>query len=163
MKKVFTMIVIGLMTMNVMAQKLGHINSQEIMLQTTEYKAANTEMERYQNELKKQLEMYAGLLQEAEAQFQKDSPGLTEEIRQSRYNELMEKGQKFQEQQMDAEQKLQEKESVLLQGVMKKVQDAAAGVAKENGYIYVFDVNSLHFAGGDNLDELVKKRLGIVQ
>ena len=163
MKKLLMILVLALIGVNVSAQKLGHINAQEIMLKTNEYKAASTEMERYTAELTKQLEMYAKLLQDAEAQFKKDAPSLPDEIKEDRYAELMEKGQKFQQQQMEAEQSLQEKEAKLLNDVMLKVQGAVATVAKANGYVYVFDVNNCHYAGGEDIGDLVKKELGVTE
>ena len=48
MKKLFVIAVLALGTISMSAQKLGHINSQEMMVQMKEYKAAETELERYQ-------------------------------------------------------------------------------------------------------------------
>lgn len=163
MRKLAVLLVGGLLAFNVSAQKLGHVSSQEVMLKMEDYKSAESEMKRFQEEETKRLEMFAGLIQEQEAQFQKDAPNLPEEIKQSRYQELMEKGQKFQEEQMAVEQKLQEKEGLLLQNIMKKVQDAVAKVAKENGYSYIYESTSLLYAGGDDISPLVKKELGIVE
>ena len=163
MKKIFTIIALVAITISTSAQKLGHINSQEMMVQMTEYKAAETELERYQGELMRELEMFASLIKEDEARFQEDAPNLTPEIKESRYNELMQKGQNFQIKQGEAEQKLQEKEAMLMQTVLKRIKEGVQKVAKENGFTYVFDTSSLHFAGGEDITPLLKKELGITE
>ena len=61
MKKVITIVALALATISTSAQKLGHINSQEMMVEMKEYKAAEAELERYQGELMRELEMYAAL------------------------------------------------------------------------------------------------------
>ena len=162
MKKGITIVALALATISTSAQKLGHINSQEMMVEMKEYKAAEVELERYQGELMRELEMYAGLIKQDEAKFQEEAPILTPEIKESRYNELMQKGQNFQAKQGEAEKKLQDKEAMLMQTVLKKIQDAIQKVAKENSFTYVFDTSSLHFAGGEDVTPLLKKELGII-
>ena len=162
MKKLITIVAFAVLTVTVSAQKLGHINSQELMQEMTEYKAAETELERYQGELMRDLEMFATLIKQDEAKFQEDAPSLTPEIKESRYKELMEKGQNFQNKQAEAEQKLQAKEAELMQVVLKKIKEVVDKVAKENNYAYIFDTSSLHYAGGEDITPLLKKELGII-
>ena len=162
MKKLIVIVAVALVSMSTSAQKLGHINSQEMMVQMKEYKAAETELERYQGELMRELEMFATLIKQDEAKYIEDEPNLTEEIKASRYQELMQKSQNFQAKQGEAEKKLQDKEAMLMQTVLKKIEEAVQKVAKENSYTYVFDTSSLHFAGGEDITPLLKKELGIV-
>ena len=162
MKKLILIAAVALVAISSSAQKLGHINSQEMMVQMKEYKAAETELERYQGELMRELEMFATLIKQDEAKYIEDEPNLTEEIKASRYQELMQKSQNFQAKQGEAEKKLQDKEAMLMQTVLKKIQEAVQKVAKENSYTYVFDTSSLHFAGGEDITPLLKKELGIV-
>ena len=91
-----------------------------MMVEMNEYKAAETELERYQAELMRELEMFATLIKQDEAKYIEDEPNLTEEIKSSRYQELMEKSQNFQGKQVAAEKKLQDKEAMLMQTVLKK-------------------------------------------
>ena len=44
MKKLITIVALAIVTMSSSAQKLGHINSQEVMVEMKEYKAAETEL-----------------------------------------------------------------------------------------------------------------------
>ena len=162
MKKLIVIVAVALVAISTSAQKLGHINSQEMMVQMKEYKAAETELERYQGELMRELEMFATLIKQDEAKYIEDEPNLTEEIKASRYQELMQKSQNFQTKQGETEKKLQDKQAMLMQTVLKKIQEAVQKVAKENSYTYVFDTSSLHFAGGEDITPLLKKELGIV-
>ena len=162
MKKLITIVALAIVTMSSSAQKLGHINSQEVMVEMKEYKAAETELERYQGELMRELEMFATLIKQDEAKYIEDEPNLTEEIKASRYQELMEKSQNFQGKQGEAEKKLQDKEAMLMQTVLKRIKEAVQKVANENSYTYVFDTSSLHYAGGEDITSLLKKELGIV-
>ena len=56
---------------------------------------------------------------------------------------------------------MQQKEQELLQQIMKKVSDAVKIVAQKNSYDYVFDLSSVLYAGGENIEDLVKKQLGL--
>ena len=106
MKKLILIAAVALVAISTSAQKLGHINSQEMMVQMKEYKAAETELERYQGELMRELEMFATLIKQDEAKYIEDEPNLTEEIKASRYQELMQKSQNFQAKQGEAEKKI---------------------------------------------------------
>ena len=106
MKKLITIVALAFVTISTSAQKLGHINSQEMMVEMKEYKAAEVELERYQGELMRELEMFATLIKQDEAKYIEDEPNLTEEIKASRYQELMQKSQNFQAKQGEAEKKI---------------------------------------------------------
>ena len=67
MKKLITIVAVAFVTISTSAQKLGHINSQEMMVEMKEYKAAEVELERYQAELMRELEMFATLIKQDEA------------------------------------------------------------------------------------------------
>ena len=161
MKKVITLIAIALITITGTAQKLGHLNSQKLLTVMPDYKAAEAELLRYQDDLTKELQMWAKLIQEKEEKLRAEQASLTPEIRAQREKELQESYQKYQEKTQEADLKLQEKESALMQAIMTKIKDAVAAVAKANGYNYIFEEGSLYYAGGDDVSGLVKKQLGI--
>ena len=163
MKKIVTLIAIALITITGTAQKFGHLNSQQLLTVMPDYKAAEAELTRYQDELSKELQMWANLIKGKEADLVKDQTSLTPEIRAQREKELQDSYQKFQEKQQEAELKLQEKEAALMQAIMAKIKKAVATVAKANGYTYIFEEGSLYYAGGDDISGLVKKELGIVE
>ena len=57
-----------------------------------------------------------------------------------------------------------QQEQEKLAALSKKVKDAVDSVAKENGYTYIFDSGTgvmLYMPEGDDVSNLVKKKLGI--
>ena len=71
--------------------------------------------------------------------------------------------QRIQNFQAVAQQDLQKKQEEQFQPIVKKARAAVDAVAKEEGLIYVFDVNNLlyHSAQSEDILPLVKKKLGI--
>lgn len=164
MKKLITIISLVFITAAVSAQKVAHVNAQALMLALPDYKTASDELERFAGDKKKELEMWFTAFQTAQKEFEAALPTLTEEIKQQRYEELMVKQQNIQAKEGEFQQEIAVKEQKLVEPIMKKVRDAVAKVAKENGYSYVFDESTLmYFAESESLDGIVKKELGIVE
>lgn len=164
MKKLITIIALAFITVAASAQKVGHVNAQALMLALPDYKAASDELERFAGDKKKELEMYFTAFQSSQKEFEAALPTLTEEIKQQRYEELMEKQQNIQAKQGQFEQEVALKEQKLVEPIMGKVREAISKVAKENGYTYVFDESTLlYFAEAESLDAKVKAALGIVE
>ena len=164
MKKLITIIALAFITVAASAQKVGHVNAQALMLALPDYKVASDELERFAGDKKKELEMYFTAFQSSRKEFEAALPTLTEEIKQQRYEELMEKQQNIQAKQGQFEQEVALKEQKLVEPIMGKVREAISKVAKENGYTYVFDESTLlYFADAESLDAKVKAALGIVE
>ena len=164
MKKVITIIALAFITVAASAQKVGHVNAQALMLALPDYKVASDELERFAGDKKKELEMYFTAFQSSQKEFEAALPTLTEEIKQQRYEELMEKQQNIQAKRGQFEQEVALKEQKLVEPIMGKVREAISKVAKENGYTYVFDESTLlYFADAESLDAKVKAALGIVE
>lgn len=164
MKKLITIIALAFITVGASAQKIGHVNAQSLMLALPDYKVASDELERFAGDKKKELEMYFTAFQNSQKEFEAALPTLTEEIKQQRYEELMEKQQNIQAKEGEFQQEVAAKEQKLVAPIMKKVRDAISKVAKENGYTYVFDQSTLlYFGEAESLDAKVKASLGIVE
>lgn len=164
MKKFITIIALAFITIAASAQKVGHVNAQALMLALPDYKVASDELERFAGDKKKELEMYFTAFQSSQKEFEAALPTLTEEIKQQRYEELMEKQQNIQAKQGQFEQEVALKEQKLVEPIMGKVREAISKVAKENGYTYVFDESTLlYFSEAESLDAKVKTALGIVE
>ena len=54
-----------------------------------------------------------------------------------------------------------QKEQELLQAIMMKVNNAVKELAKAEGYSYIFELTTLLHAGGDDISDKVRKKLGI--
>ena len=161
MKKIITVLAIALISSTGISQKLGHLNSQTIMDEMPDYESAKKELELYRTKKTKELEMYQKLFQESLQTYEQEKGSLTADARQRKETQLMEKQQKIEKIAYDAENEMQQKEQVLLQQIMKKVSEAVKIVADKNNYDYVFDLSSVLYAGGENIEDLVRKKLNL--
>jgi outer membrane protein len=162
MKKVIIAFIALVLSSNVSAQKIGHVYVDSVLTQLPQREAAQKELERYTMELQKEMENMVTMYREKAARFEKESKSLPEEIRQSRYKELMETEQNIQQFQVNAQQKVETKEEELLNPLLTKVQNAINKVCKDNNYNYVINSSyMLYVNGGNDLTPLVMKELGI--
>ena len=163
MKKIMVVAVMVLGAFQVSAQnKIGYINTDELIGVMPEAEKADTELKEYQASLAQQGQDMMKELGDKDSLFVKDSSKLSPSMREIKRNELIALYQKVQGWNQQAQemyqQKLQEKVAPLREKAMQTVQ----AVAKDNGYTYVLDANSVMVGPpGDNLIDLVKKKLGI--
>jgi outer membrane protein len=150
-----------LTTFSFNAQKLGHVNSQAIVQEMPDYESARQELESYKNDLAKELEMYQKLIMEFAQDYEKQKTTMSAESRQRKEADLMERQQNYEKKAYEAETKLQQKEQELLQAIMVKVNNAVQELAKSEGYDYIFERTTLLHAGGDDISDKVRKKLGI--
>lgn len=138
MKKVLLMILM-LAPIAVMAQKFGHVNSQEVIQAMPEYTKAKTEIEalaqQYEADLKSMQEEFSKKLKDYEA----NSKTLPDNIKQRRETELQEMDQKIRQSYQDNQQALAQAQSEKMQAITAKVIDAIKQVGQAGGYVYIMD------------------------
>ena len=78
---IFTVLAVALISSTCFAQKLGHLNSQAIMLEMPDYESAKKELELFRTEKTKELEMYQKLFQESLQTYEQEKGTLTEDAR----------------------------------------------------------------------------------
>ena len=146
------------------AQKIGHINSQEILVALPDYTTASKSYEDYKNLIEKDLIEFQGELEAMVTDFETNQSTWTETKRQLKAQEIQEKQQKLQVAAQGAEKDLVNKEQELMSPLVKKVQDAINDVAKEEGFAYVLDLTTgtvVYWEGGKDVGPMVRKKLGI--
>jgi outer membrane protein len=146
--------------------KFGHINSDELIRALPEFDSANVKLEKFQKELVNALELMSVELNNKNDAYQKESKNLTDLVKQTKEQELIDMNRRIQEFQTNAQTQLQEKQAELLQPIYAKVDKAIKDVGKENGFMYVFDVakgSLLYFdeTKSTNIMPLAKTKLGI--
>ena len=141
------------------AQKYGHVDAQALLFEMPEVKAAQNELERYRTEKEGELRDMISRYQQSVEQFQTDMPNLTQDIINSRRNELLEKEEIIQQFQQNFEQKYQQKEMQLIEAPRTRLLKAIEKVAAENNYTYIFDASVLLYKNGDDVGTLVKEEL----
>jgi outer membrane protein len=162
MKKAIVLLAAVVLTGNLFAQKMGHVYVDSLLTMMPQRETAQRELERYTTELQKELENMITMYREKAARFEKESKNLPEEIRQSRYKELMETEQNIQQFQMNAQNKVEQKEEELLAPIINRVQKAIDKVSKDQGYNYVINSSyMIYVSGGNDLTPLIMKELGI--
>jgi len=161
-------IVIALAGQSAMAQnyKFGHINSDELIQTMPEYDSATVKLEKFRKELVNALELMSVELNTKNEAYQKESKNLSDIVKQTKEQELVDMNKRIQDFQTNAQTQLQNKQTEVFQPIYAKVDKAIKDVGKENGFFYVFDVAKgalLYFdeTKSVNILPLVKTKLGL--
>jgi outer membrane protein len=146
--------------------KFGHINSDELIRALPEFDSANASLEKFRQELINNLEIMTVELNNKSDSFNKESKNLTDIVRQTKEQELIDLNRRIQEFQTNAQEQLQNKQVELFQPIYNKVDKAIKDVGKENGFLYVFDIakgSLLYFDETKSTNVLVmaKTKLGL--
>ncbi len=144
--------------------KLGHINSSDLMQIMPGKDSALAQLQAEMNIVEGELKAMQEELQNKYNDYQERRAQMTDLIRSTKEQEIRDLDQRIQTYQQNAKQKLQEKETELLQPIIDRAKQAIADVAKENGYTYVFDTAAgtlLYQQDSDDIFALVKKKLGL--
>jgi outer membrane protein len=164
MKKIIVLAVVALMgtAVTVNAQKIGHINTNDLLVAMPETKKAQDKLKKSQDSLNV---VYAQLIkeyQEKDSVIRVDSVKWSPAIKQIRFKEFQDLADAVQQYSTSAQQFLQQKEQEFFAPVQKIALDAIQSVAKANGYAYVVSRDALLVVPTtDDLLPLVKKFLKI--
>ena len=160
--------VIALAGQSAMAQsfKFGHINSDELIQSMPEYDSATVKLEKFRKELLNALDLMTVEFNTKNESYQKESKNLSDIVKQTKEQELIDMQKRIQDFQGNAQQQLQNKQTEVFQPIYVKVDKAIKDIGKENGFLYVFDVAKgalLYFdeAKSINVLSLVKTKLGL--
>lgn len=162
MKKIILMLALVL-PMLASAQKLAHVNSQEIFNAMPELKSVQDSVStlagKYETVLANMQEEYHKKI----ADFQKDQSTMTAGVREFRQQEIAEIEQRIYSFGQTAQQDVMRTEQELKIPIQQKVLTAVKKVAEEQACTVVFETGMLHYIAPDVLDlmPLVKKELGI--
>ena len=161
-------VVVAFAGKNAMAQsfKFGHINSDELIQTMPEYDSATVKLEKFRKELVNALELMGVELNNKNEAYQKESKNLSDIVKQTKEQELVDMQKRIQDFQNNAQTQLQNKQTEVFQPIYAKVDKAIKDVGKENGFFYVFDVAKgalLYFdeTKSVNVMPLVKTKLGL--
>ena len=152
-------------------QKIGHINTAEIVQSTNEFKAAEEQMKTLSETKQKEIQDMVGQYQEqqnaANEKLRNRSEANKEAVDaevQEIANTMREMETRIQGVQQAAQEEIGQKQQELYAPIEQKVMTAINAVAKEKGYSYVLDISSggvPYFEGGDDLTGEIKTKLGI--
>jgi outer membrane protein len=154
------------LTTSVQAQKIGHLNSGNMLEKMPEVLQADSVLVLYRKSLADQIELLQKMFEPRAKQFIQDrkegklSPA--EEKRQG--EQLAKEEEQIRREAQEAEQKINAKRQSLLQPIIDKINKAIQAVGKENKYDYIMDTASgsmLFVTESEDVAPLVKKKLGL--
>ncbi len=154
-----------LLSTAVFGQKLGHINSNELLLAMPERTTIENQIKKYAQDLESQLSAMTKEYQSKVQSYQANEATMTEAIKKDKIKEITNLEERISEFQQTAQKDLQAKEESLLKPLIDKAKKAIEDVAKENGYTYIFDSGVgvlLYQRDSDDIMPLVKKKLGLL-
>jgi outer membrane protein len=166
MKKIITAVaaILLLTSTFVNAQKIAHINSNDLMLLMPERKSAEESLQNFAKELEKQMGTMNQEYESKVQEYQSKESLMTDIIKQDKVKEITDLENRIKTFQQTAQESLQKKEQELLAPMLDKAKKAIGDVAKEAGYRYVLDTAAgavLYSEPSDDIMPLVKKKLGI--
>ena len=143
-------------------QKIGYINTDELIGVMPEAEKADSELKDYQASLAQQGQDMMNELNIKDSLFVKDSSKLSPSMKEIKKNELIALYQRVQNWNQQAQEMYQQEAQKKIAPLRTKAMDAIKMVAKENGYAYILDYNSVIVGPpGDDVLEMVKKKLNI--
>ncbi len=163
MKQLFLVAAMTLSIFGASAQnKIGYISTDELIGVMPEAQKADAELKEYQTSLAQQGQDMMKELNDKDSLFVRDSAKLSPSMKEIKRNELVALYQRAQNWNQQAQEMYQQEAQKKIAPLRTKALDAIRAVAKESGYAYILDINSVIVGPpGDDVLALVKKKLGI--
>ena len=167
MKRILLLLCILIFAGNIKAQKFAYVDSQFILNQIPEYKEAQKEIDNLSYQWQEDIETAYQGIDKLYRAYQTDKVLLTDKMRQSREDEIIQKEQEvkeLQQKRFGAEGDLYKKQEELIRPIQNLIYNTIQEYAKEARYGVIFDKSSdlLMLYADDNLDksEKILNRLG---
>jgi outer membrane protein len=164
MKSILTLALFSLLSLGSIAQKVGHINTNELVELMPEKAQAEQELTNMHIELESLLAELLEKYNDLYNNIVQNESNWSPIIRKMKQDELKRLEQTIQEAKVMAEEEMVKKELELVQPILDKAKEAISQVAAEEGYDYILDTsvgNVLVFPENKDILELVAKKLGI--
>jgi outer membrane protein len=165
MKQFKTFVITAVLTMGMMqmanAQKVAHINFEEVVANMPETLKLQADLEKLGKTYGEEITTAQKALKAKIDKYTAEEVSKTAAQNEERIKEVQEDQGKIQQLQQVAQQELQQKEKAALDPIIKKAQEAIKAVAKEKSIVYVLDAKALIVLEGEDLLPAVKTSLGI--
>lgn len=149
-------------------QKIGYADWNYIFSQMPEYKQIDSELKTHGTQLENQLKAKYQDYETKLKAYQDGAPKMVDAVRRDKELELTQLQENITKFQQDAQASLQRKQNELMEPVFTKVGKTIEAVAKEQGYAFILNPQSL--SGDDiilygdekfDISDLVLKKMGI--
>src|SRR5699024_4489705 len=144
--------------------KIAHIDTQKLISEMTEMKAAQAELEKIEKTYETEIRNLASAFESKVKRYEAEAESKSEEENMVRAQELQGMQQNIQEYRQTAIEEFQKKEQDIFQPLLEKAKVAIEKVGKAQGYEYILDStlgSGVIMAEGKDILEDVKKELGI--
>ncbi len=144
--------------------KYGYVNANKILSEMPEIVLANQELEGYIKQINDYINSKNEEYKKKLADYQKNETSLSELIKQDKQNELNKLAGDINTFQQNAQNEINKKKQDLYQSAIVKLKAAITSIAKDNGFRFIIDNSDgqlLYCEDADNVDNLVRKQLGI--
>lgn len=143
-------------------QKIGYINTDELISVMPEAEKADAELKEYQASLSQQGQDMMKELGDKDSLFVRDSAKLSPSMREIKKNELVALYQRVQNWNQQAQEMYQQEAQKKIAPLRQKAMDAIKAIAEEKKYAYILDVSAVIVGPpGDDVLPLVKAKLGV--
>ncbi len=143
--------------------KLGYLDVQTLFLAMPDVPKIEAALKdlatQHEGEIKRMEDEYTRKLTE----YKEGEAKWDDAIKQNRMEEIQMLQQKVQQYYQQAQALLQQKQEELQAPIRDKMRKAIEEVGAENGFLYIYDLNTLLYKSADAIDvtPLLKKKLGI--
>jgi outer membrane protein len=141
--------------------KIGYIDLQKAIQETSAGKKAKKELEKEFNSKKEELSKREGNIKKMQEDFEKKKNVLTEEVKQQKAGELQQEMLKYRDLLGQSQVNIQKKEQELTKPILEKLQDIVDKIAKEGSYTLILEKSEQSVIWAkkdiDLTDELVKQ------
>ncbi len=164
MRRSIILSLVCLISLGVFAQKqkIGHVNTQQIMQSLFVKDSIQTKYMAFQTMLQGELQKIQTDLVTREQELAQKQATMEKSLFDIQAQALMRDKQEFQEVTYPTmQQSLQNKMAELQVPVEKKITEAIEKVAKANGFTYILQLEATLYAGGEDITKLVRKELGL--
>lgn len=155
-------LVVG-MTAAATAQKLGHVDTQAILMDLPERNDAQSAIESRAAEYEMEMTSMQQQLQSKLQEYQSKAETWPAAIRQQKERELQALDQGLQEFAATVQNDLAMMEQELLMPMIERVQQAINDVGDELGFSYIFDTSAgaTVYVGGEDVGPAIRAKLGM--
>lgn len=145
MKKILLVAAMAIVSLSVSAQnlKFAHVNYSELVQLMPEADAARAQMSAQSKEYEDTYQSMVEEFQTKLSQYQQKASTWTSTIKESKEKELTDIQNRIQEFQQTASSELQQSQNELMAPIQEKAMETVTKLAKEGGYVYVFEQSSL--------------------
>jgi outer membrane protein len=143
--------------------KFGHIDYQQAYQAMPEKAEADKALTKLSADLQTELNKMQADLTAKSKEYLASQGTLTDAVRTAKEIEVNSMNQRVRNFPQQAQDNISKEEARLMQPIIEKLRKAIADVAKEQGLLYVFDVNSVLYRSEQSIDIIapVKAKLGI--